>query len=346
MVDPDDTLFESVLEKTVDTLRIEARENPKLYETLTGSKLEGKVYEILCRQVQGTAFEGMVELISGQRFPDIVVGGYYGVEVKTTKSEHWKSTGSSVAEGTRVEGVERIYMLFGKMHTPVDFRFKRYEDCLAEVVVTHSPRYAIDMDLPLGGTFFDKLGMTYDELRKQENPIRTVLDYYRSRLKPGEQVWWLDNEQASGTSIVIRMLNTLPALEQELYKVKGFGFFPEILGQSPSKFQRFTMWLATHEGVVCHNIRDKYTSAGRECIHFDGVTYREVPKMLVTLHKCFSRVRKLIEDTPAEELSVLWGHSVTEEGKWAYWQQVALRYCQTLNSGDLPLRKFLGMNEI
>lgn len=36
MVEPDDALFESVLEKTVDTLRIEARENPKLYEALAG----------------------------------------------------------------------------------------------------------------------------------------------------------------------------------------------------------------------------------------------------------------------------------------------------------------------
>ena len=77
--------------------------------TMPGGTTLEKVYEILCHQVQGTVFEGMVELISGQRFPDIVVGGYYGVEVKTTKSEHWKSTGSSVAEGTRVEGVERIY---------------------------------------------------------------------------------------------------------------------------------------------------------------------------------------------------------------------------------------------
>ena len=49
--------------------------------------------------------------------------GYYGVEVKTTKSDQWKSTGSSVAEGTRVEGVERVYLLFGKMGRPADFRF-------------------------------------------------------------------------------------------------------------------------------------------------------------------------------------------------------------------------------
>ena len=68
--------------------------------------------------------------------------------------------------------------------------------------------------------------------------------------------------------------------------------------------------------------------------------------MLLTLQKRLYRLSRLIEDTPAEELSVLWGHPVTEESKWAYWQQVALGYCQTLNSGGLPLRKFLGMNEI
>ncbi|MFR7894917.1 MAG: hypothetical protein ACLU38_13450 [Dysosmobacter sp.] len=33
------------------------------------------------------------------------------------------------------------------------FRFKRYEDAVANVAVTHSPRYAIDMDIAPGETF-------------------------------------------------------------------------------------------------------------------------------------------------------------------------------------------------
>jgi hypothetical protein len=48
-------------------------------------------------------------------------------------------------ETTRVEDVDRIYMMFGKLNKPVEVRFRPYECCLYEVAVTHSPRYLIDM---------------------------------------------------------------------------------------------------------------------------------------------------------------------------------------------------------
>ena len=339
-VEPDDRAFEEVLARAVGMLREKARLRPEAYAELSGSRLEGKARETLERAAEGTAFEGTVELVSGQRFPDIVVGGYYGVEVKTTKSDQWKSTGSSVAEGTRVEGVERVYLLFGKMGRPADFRFKPYEDCLAEVVVTHSPRYAIDMDLPPGGTIFDKLGVPYDELRRQENPIRTILDYYRSRLKPGEEVWWLDRPHVS--NIVIRMWQALPEGEQLRYRAAGFAFFPEILGNSPAKFQRFTMWLATHEGVVCHNIRDKYTSAGRGDVRVGEEVHRDVPKVLVVLGRLLPAVRGLVEGTPPGELAAYWGGgSVDEADRWACWRRLAARHARTVSPAGFPLEKFL-----
>lgn len=342
-VEPDDGAFEEVLARAVEALRREARERAALYASLSGSRLEGKVCEVLGRCAEGTPFEGAVRLVSGQRFPDIVVGGYYGVEVKTTQADHWKSTGSSVAEGTRVEGVERIYLLFGKMGgRRADFRFKRYEDCLSEVVVTHSPRYAIDMDLPPGGTIFEKMGISYDDLRRQERPTRAILNYYRARLKPGEQVWWLDGEQEPASSIVIRVWQSLSPAERESYRVKGFGYFPEILGNRQTKFQRFTMWLATHEGVVCHNIRDNYTSAGRGVVRVGGVAYGDVPKILVVLGGLLPAVRRLVEDTPASALSEYWNQAVSEDDKWRSWLRLAARHCATIPHGDLPLDKFLG----
>ena len=130
----------------------------------------------------GTPFENSIELISGQRFPDIIANKYYGVEVKTTIKNHWTTTGNSVLEGTRVDGIERIYMLFGKMVSPIEFKCRPYEECLSEVVVTHSPRYLINMDLKEGNTIFDKLKIPYDTLRKEQNPVKPIIDYYRKRL--------------------------------------------------------------------------------------------------------------------------------------------------------------------
>jgi hypothetical protein len=161
--------------------------------------LENVVAEVMTEKAKGTPFENSIELISGQKFPDIIANKFYGVEVKTTKQNHWTTTGNSVLESTRVDGIERIYMLFGKMINPIEFKCRPYEDCLSDVVVTHSPRYLINMDLQAGQTIFDKLDIPYNTLRNFPNPIKPITDYYRQFLKPGEEVWWLDQEEPKST---------------------------------------------------------------------------------------------------------------------------------------------------
>lgn len=39
----------------------------------------------MAQTAKGTPFEDSIELIPGQRFPDIIAKKYYGVEVKTSK---------------------------------------------------------------------------------------------------------------------------------------------------------------------------------------------------------------------------------------------------------------------
>lgn len=55
-------------------------------------------------------------------------------------------------ESTRNKDVERIYMTFGKLGGSPAFITKPYEDCLSEIVVTHYPRYLINMKLEHGNT--------------------------------------------------------------------------------------------------------------------------------------------------------------------------------------------------
>src|SRR5699024_11116667 len=123
------------------------KDNSKYYRSRGGVLLEKDVFDMFVELSIGTVFEDSFVMVSGQRFPDIVAMGYFGVEVKTTKSDNWISTGSSIIESTRVDGVEKIYLLFGKLSRNVEFRSRPYEDCLSDIVVTHSPRYKIDMEL-------------------------------------------------------------------------------------------------------------------------------------------------------------------------------------------------------
>ncbi len=84
--------FHSLLKKTVSNLEKEALEKTDDYLKLLGRKLEDKVFDLMKANAIGTPFWNSIELISGQKFPDIIAKKYYGVEVKSTKQNHWKST--------------------------------------------------------------------------------------------------------------------------------------------------------------------------------------------------------------------------------------------------------------
>lgn len=337
--EPHRSEFEVLLSDMLHTLKEESNFNPNEYLVLSGNKLEGKVLDIMEYHARNTPFEGSIKLMSGQHFPDIVANNYYGVEVKTTKSNHWKSTGSSVAEGTRVAGIERIFMLFGKICEPIDFMCRPYEECLSSVVVTHSPRYLIDTMLGKGETFFDKIEIPYDELRKQDNPIKTILDYYRKQLKPGETTWWADTGiKSKETNMVVRLWSSLSREEANYLRIKGFCLFPELLGSRQDKFSRMTLWLSTVEGVIISNIRDKYTAGGRGEIGFQGTIY-EVPKIIKNLVDSIESIKLILQDIDMEYLEEYWGVSVNPTLIYQQWCDLVAAYATEIT--DFPLKDYL-----
>ena len=141
--------FVDLMDKTERFLNKDAKENSELYKKMNASDIEKQSEKAIIESCEDTPFHNSeVRLVSGQNFPDIIAEKYYGVEVKSTKSDHWTSTGSSIVESTRDVNVEDIYMLFGKMGGKVpEFRCRPYEDVLYDIAVTHSPRYLINMQL-------------------------------------------------------------------------------------------------------------------------------------------------------------------------------------------------------
>lgn len=154
--DPNLSEFKILLGSTTLMLNDDAVKRSAYYLKRNAQLLEEDVKNILEIAAEGTKFKGTIEKISGQCFPDIVAGKYYGVEVKSSKDEKWITLGGSVNESTRIEDVERIFLMFGKLKEPIEFRSRPYEDCLSDVVVTHYPRYKIDMNLKNGETIFCK----------------------------------------------------------------------------------------------------------------------------------------------------------------------------------------------
>ncbi len=340
--DPNRAEFEVLLDNTLDSLRNTASKQSKKYLDLLGNKLENEVFDILTNCAKNTIFDGSIELISGQKFPDIIAKKYYGIEVKTTtKANSWKSTGSSVAEGTRVEGIERIFMLFGKMSTPVEFMCKPYEDCLSEVVVTHSPRYLIDMNLKKGQTIFDKLNVPYDVLRKQPNPIKTILNYYKKQLKAGDDVWYLDQSTVQSTNIIIKMWNNLKVEERAEYMIQGFCLFPELVSNRPDKFNRFALWLSTRQGVICPNVRDVFTAGGQGVINFNDNSYSTVPQIIMRIYQNLNKIKLALSVIDIEEIKAYWNCELQEADKFSKWVELIEINSKSTLKNNLPLSKIL-----
>lgn len=313
--EPDKSEFISLLDSTVSALEYEAEKDNERYLGLLGNKLENVVADIMNYHAKNTPFEGTIELVSGLKFPDIVAKSFYGVEVKTTKNNHWTTIGNSVLESTRVDGVERIFMLFGKMINPIEFKCRPYEECLSSVVVTHSPRYFINMDLEKGQTIFDKLELPYDDLRKLNNPIKPITDYYRQFLKPGEEIWWLDQDESKSSNIIIQLWNNLSIEQRKHYMLKIMILFPEIFSNRPDKFNRVAVWLVNSESIVCPNIRDVFTAGGQGTIFFNDEVFSNIPQIVMKLTASIKEIKELLLSIDKNELEFFWKISVSDKFK-------------------------------
>ena len=109
----------------------------------------------------------------GHSFPDIVYNfsnKKYGIEVKSSISVNTPNNacailGNSILGTTRID-VDDIYIMFIKINKNGCFmKHGRYEDSISDVVVTHSPRYKINLAQEPEDSFFAKSGISYEEMK-------------------------------------------------------------------------------------------------------------------------------------------------------------------------------------
>ncbi len=320
--EPKKTEFEQLLSVSKFELDSLASNKPSQLLNLGGAKFEPYLADILKNNSVGTAFENSIRVTSAQDFPDIVVNEFYGIEVKTTNKNHWRTTGNSVLESRREKCVEKIYMFFGKLSDPIDFKYRPYEECLAEVVVTHSPRYLIDMNLTKGETIFDKIKIPYENLRESENPIGALISYYRGTLKKGDKLWWINQNDDDPQNIILKYWGNLTKEKKKELTNKAIVFFPELFGKSANKFQKVTTWLVTQESIICPNVRDQFTAGGKEDIVLNGIKYAEVPRSLINIISNYKELKKIIMNTSREELSYFWDFTTYDDSKISDWKKL------------------------
>lgn len=236
------------------------------YAGCDSRRLESEVVNAMKEQCEETPFTpNDIQLVSGQRFPDIIAGKHFGVEVKSTKENKWMSTGSSIVESTRIDEVNHIYMMFGKLGgNPIEFKCKPYQDCLYDIAVTHSPRYLIDMNIPPEKTIFSKMKISYDKFRLSDDPINTVRNYYIEKIKAEKRTampWWIGDDTITSPTLRLWTAGAFSQEEQNLFKAQLLVLFPmEICN---SNYARATLWLCIRHSIINTHFRDLFTAGGQ-----------------------------------------------------------------------------------
>lgn len=217
-------------------------------------------------------------------------------------------------------------MTFGKLGKPIQFLSKPYEDCLSEIVVTHYPRYRIDMQLQEKNqpTIFEKMNIDYDELRTMDNPVPVVSRYYKSQLKQGESLWWAADEVESSTPMTARLWTALSHEEKEHLTVAGYALFPEVLSAGNNKkYNRYALWLATKKGVINTNIRDSFSAGGKVDMPTKGGILVKMPAAFGRIKRYKDLIEEIITEANANVLSEYWNADIQEDRLTQWCEMVA-----------------------
>jgi uncharacterized protein YciI len=251
--------FEQILETACVKLSAEARK--KIFSV--SAQFEKRAREVL-RDL--TAKYPEIEIDFNPRpqaFPDIAVGNF-GVEVKFTLADTWRSVANSVLETNRIETVEKVYLIFGKMGGTPEVKWADYEKSVIHVRTSHVPRF--EVEISADHSLFELMGIRYDDFRilPMKEKMRYIRDYARSRLQKGERLWWLeDKENAEHTlPIQARLYTTLSTEEKTKLRAEAVLLCPGIVqsGRVKTKYDDAVLYLLTYHGVICHQARDLFSA--------------------------------------------------------------------------------------
>ncbi len=259
--------FENLLDKVVNRLTAEARITIFLQSKMFENRVRQILQEVVSNQQIAIDFEP-----HPYGFPDIAMGEY-GVEVKFTTNDTWRSVANSVFEGLRVKGVNCIYVIFGKMGGIPEVKWGKYEDCVMHVRTSHVPRFEVEIGAKQ--SLFNKMGVTYEEFKEAdpEEKMKHVRKYARGRLKEGERLWWLEDEfdQQHTLPMQARLYIHLDQQEKRKLRAEAALLCPQIVksSRSKNKYDDVVLYILTYHGVLCSQARDLF-SAGSVALRADG----------------------------------------------------------------------------
>lgn len=310
--------FESLLDSVASQLTEESRE--VLFAT--SKAFENRVRQVL--EQLGGEYEIIVDYNPHPYiFPDIAVGEF-GVEVKFTAKDTWRSVANSVFESFRNQEVSFVYVVFGKMGGVPEVKWARYDDCVIHVRTSHVPRFELEIDAK--SSLFDLMKISYEDFSvlPTEEKMHYIRQYAKSRLKDGERLWWLEEkaEPEHTLPIQVRLYMDLPIEEKRRLRAEGALLCPQIVAGSRirNKYNDVALYLLTYHGVLASNTRDLF-SAGSVAHVSDktrGGIY--IKRALIEIEDEMLSASQRMEDALFVEY---WGESVPPADRINKWLTLA-----------------------
>lgn len=256
----DTATFEHLLESVTTQLTAESRSNP----FMTSKSFEDRVRAVVQSFLSGLAVKVDFDP-HPQAFPDIALEEF-GIEVKFSLQDTWRSVANSVLERMRVDSVKKIYIIFGKMGGLAEVRWGEYEKCVIHVRTSHVPRFEVEVYPLPAQSLFEKMGIRYDDFRssRMEDKMQHIRIYARSRLEKGERLWWLDDTSDSSHTLPVqaRLYTKLSTPEKLKLRAEAVLLCPSVVKSSRArdKYDDVVLYILTYHGVLCHQARDLFTA--------------------------------------------------------------------------------------
>ena len=184
---------------------------------------------------------------------------------------------------------------------------------------------------------------TYDQLRIDENLVNPIIKYYKSKLKPGDNLWWIDNNTSnSHNNLIIRIWNNLSVQEKFRIKIQALVYFPELFGNRNDKFGKLAIWLIMRNSIVCPNLRDIFTAGGKGDFVVDKQLFSQIPRMFLNVFENIDALKKILATTEVSVLSEFWGIETSESTKVFDWiSLVDNNWKKSPQSNFLDIKKIL-----